>query len=117
MTDVCPVESSSVLDYVDNDLFTDALIFVEQVPFQLNEILHVFAFKACAALCNEKGTTLGNKLLENMPPAFLQDIRVVSTIIHMLTRFGEVVRAERIFERTKNKNIVSYGALMQGELS
>ena len=102
---------------MNNARFAEALDFVEKVPFQLNEVLHVFALKACAALCDKQGTAFGNKLLKKMPRAFLQDVRVVSSLIHMLTRFGEVGRAEQIFEQTKNKDVVSYGALMQGELS
>lgn len=101
---------------MDNGLFAEALRFLEKIPFELNDILYVYAFKACAAVCDEPSKVLGNKLLENMPAALLQNIIVVNVIIHMLAKFGEIERAEQLFEQAKQKTIVSYGALTQGPI-
>jgi pentatricopeptide repeat protein len=105
------------LDYVNNNLFEEALNFFEEIPFERNEVLYIIISKACASLCNERAMALGKKILEQMPKEFLNHIVLVNSIINMLMKFGQVNDAERLFKQVKNKTIVTYGTMMQGRIS
>ena len=37
-----------------------------------------------------------------------------NSAVHMLMRFRDIQGAERVFGMTKNKTVVTYGAMMQG---
>ena len=49
-----------------------------------------------------------------MPNGFRNDNVVLTSAIDMLMKFGDVRSAERMFELIKKKNIVTYGAMMNG---
>jgi ribosomal protein L18E len=93
------------LDYVKNNLFEEALNFFEKIPFERNEVLYIIISNACASLCNERAMTLGKKILEQMPKEFLNDIDVISSIIHMLMRFNQVENAEYYIKQVKQFNL------------
>jgi hypothetical protein len=58
---------------------------------------------------------IGKNLLDQMPNDFRNDNDVLNTAIHMLMRFGDVKRAEHVFGMAK-KNVVTYGAMIKGNL-
>jgi pentatricopeptide repeat protein len=99
---------------VNNNLFEEALNLFEEIPFQLDEVQYVIVYNACASLCNERAMTLGKKILEQMPKEFLNDIVVISSIIHMLMRFNQVENAEYYIKQIKKFDVYTYGILING---
>ena len=85
------------------------------MPVPSDEVTHLILFNACAALSNERAKTLGQRVLKQMPDAFLKHQNLVNAAIDMLMKFGDVAQAEHLFKHLKNKTVVSYGALMQGQ--
>ncbi|CAF1436318.1 unnamed protein product, partial [Didymodactylos carnosus] len=57
---------------------------------------------------------LGKDVLNRLPVAFFQRCQLVNSAIDMLMKFGDVAHAEHLFQLTKKKTIVTYGAMMQG---
>jgi pentatricopeptide repeat protein len=99
---------------VNNNLFEEALNLFEEIPFQLDEVQYVIVYNACASLCNERAMTLGEKILGQMPKEFLNDIVVISSIIHMLMRFNQVENAEYYIKQIKKFDVYTYGILING---
>ena len=100
--------------YIDNNLPSKALNLFEQESFELNKVLYVIMFSACASLSNQRAVELGNKLFRQIPTVFKDDIVVKGSLINMLVKFGQIEDAEKIFSETKQRNINLYGSLMNG---
>jgi lipopolysaccharide biosynthesis regulator YciM len=92
-----------------------ALDLFEQMPFDPNDVIYIIILSACAQLANDRAMRIGQKLLDKMPTSFRNNAVVLTSAIHMLMKFGEVKRAEHIFGMVK-KNIVTYGAMIKGNL-
>jgi pentatricopeptide repeat protein len=58
---------------------------------------------------------LGNDVMQRLPPASLDSFIAANSAIDMLMKFGDVKRAEQVFEQSKSKNLVTYGAMMRGK--
>jgi len=102
------------LGYVENDLYKKALDLFEQMPLNPSNVTYIIIFKACAQLNNDRGKHVGEKLLGQILNKSVTDQVVLCSAIYMLMSFGDVTRAEHFFESIKEKNTVSYGAMMKG---
>ena len=91
-----------------------ALDLFEKMSVNPNNFIHAIVFKACASLANERSVSIGKKLLNQISNELPMNNIISSSAVHMLTRLHDIQSAERIFERTKNKDAVAYGAMMQG---
>ena len=49
-----------------------------------------------------------------MPRKLLSDAVLINSAIHMLMNFGDLAKAERLFQGMANKNAFTYGAMMKG---
>jgi len=103
------------LGYAENQMPEKALDLFEQMDLDLNSSTHAKIFSVCAKLADDRAKRIGNKLLEQMPNNFRNDNIVLNSAIHMLMKFGDVTHAEQIFKKIK-KDVVSYDAMMKGEL-
>jgi hypothetical protein len=92
-----------------------ALDLFENMTVDPDEVVHLILFNACAALSNERAKALGKKQLGQMPRSFLEHANLVSSAVDMLMKFADVAGAENLFNSLKRKNVMSYGALMQGK--
>ena len=91
-----------------------ALDLFEHIDLDLNNFVYIHVFNACAELANDRAIKIGKKLLDEMPRSFRNDNVVLNSAIHMLMKFGDIQNAEKVFQSIKNKNIITYGALMNG---
>ena len=87
----------------------------EQMSVNPNNIIHTIVFKACALLSNERSMGIGKKLLNQISNELPMDNVLSNSAVHMLMRFRDIQSAERVFEVTKNKTVVTYGAMIQGK--
>ncbi|CAM4894552.1 unnamed protein product [Rotaria socialis] len=86
--------SSMMKGYVENNMPENALDLFERMSLSPNDIIYIIIFNASSKLANERAITIGKKTL------------------HMLMRFNDIQRAERLFELIKKKNIFSYDIMM-----
>ncbi|CAF1120001.1 unnamed protein product [Rotaria sordida] len=100
--------------YVRNQMPEKALDLFEQIELDLNNVVYTIVFAACAELANDRAMKIGKKLLNKIPKNFRNDNVVLTSAIHMLMKFGDIQNAEIIFQSIKNKNIITYGAMMKG---
>jgi hypothetical protein len=96
-------------------MFGKALDLFEQMHIDPKDVIYTMVFSACAQLADDRARKIGKKLLDQIPSSLLNNSVILTSAIHMLMKFGDVQRAEYIFEMV-NKNIVTYGAMIKGNL-
>ncbi len=102
------------LGYVENNMSDKALDLFEQIPFNLNDISYTIIFNACAQLLNDRAKQIGRKLLDQMPKQFKTNNYIQNSAISMLMKFGDVQSSEKLFQMNKKKDLITYGAMMNG---
>ncbi|CAF3401905.1 unnamed protein product [Rotaria socialis] len=100
--------------YVDNEMFEKALDLFEHMNCDLDHAMYTMAFSACAKLGNDRAIKIGNKLLDELPDNCKSSTATLSSAVHMLMKFGDIQNAERVFKIIEKKNLITYGALMNG---
>ncbi|CAF1371285.1 unnamed protein product [Rotaria sordida] len=100
--------------YIGNEMSERALDLFEQIHLKLDSVIHTIVFNACSQLGNDRAMKIGKKLLHEMHDNYRNDNVVLTSAIHMLMRFGDIQSAERVFHSIKEKNIITYGAMMKG---
>ena len=80
-----------------------------------NEFTLAVVFNACSQLSNDRAKTTGKKLLDEMPEQFRNANVLLTSAIDMLMKFGDVKEAEHLFELNKKKNIITFGAMLNGK--
>jgi pentatricopeptide repeat protein len=90
-----------------------ALDLFEQITISPNDVIYTMVFSACAQLGDDRAMQIGKRLLDQVPNSFQNNNRILTSSIHMLMKFGDVKRAEQVFQMVK-KDIVTYGAMMKG---
>ncbi|CAF1470179.1 unnamed protein product, partial [Rotaria sordida] len=106
--------SAMIKGYIGNEMSEKALDLFEKIDLKLDDVTYIIVFNACAKLANDRAMKIGKKLLDNMPNDYRNNNILLNSAIDMLMKFGDVQSAERIFDSIKKKNIISYGALMNG---
>lgn len=86
----------------------------EKISVEANEVSITTLFNACAKVCNSQAIQIGRDTLNRLPSSFLRHERLVTAAIDMLMKFGDINQAEVTFEKIQNKDIVTYGAMIQG---
>ena len=74
-------------------------------------------FIASGQVNNERAKKIGGELLKQMPKESRKDIVLLTSVLSMLMNFGAIGKAENWFASIESKNIVTYGAMMQGKHS
>ncbi|CAF1029060.1 unnamed protein product [Rotaria magnacalcarata] len=100
--------------YISNNMPEKVTELFEKISIEINEVVITMLFNACAKLCNSHAIKIGRDTLNRLPTSFLRHSILVNSAIDMLMKFGDVNRAEVLFEKIKKKDIVTYGAMMQG---
>ncbi|CAF4165850.1 unnamed protein product, partial [Rotaria sp. Silwood2] len=100
--------------YIRNEMYEKSLDLFEQINFNVDDVTYIIVINACAQLANDRAIKIGKKLLHEMPNIHRNNNVLLTSAINMLMKFGEVENAERFVKLIRNKNIMTYGALMNG---
>ena len=92
------------------------LDLLDKTTIQPDEFMYTSIFNACKQLNNDRARKFGYKFIDQIPNHFRKNDFVLTSMIHMLMKFGNISHAEEIFELIKKKDIVSYGAVFKGKL-
>ncbi|CAF1464632.1 unnamed protein product [Adineta steineri] len=86
----------------------------DEIKIQPSPIILIMLFGVCARTNNDRAKQTGRKFLNEMSKDFLNDNILLTSAINMLMRFGDVKKAEDLFQKIKKKDIITYGAMMKG---
>ncbi|CAF5083990.1 unnamed protein product, partial [Rotaria sp. Silwood1] len=103
--------------YVGNKMYGKALDLFEKINSKLNNVTYIIVFNACAQLVNDRAIKIGKKLLHEMPNNYQDNTVLLNSAIDMLMKFGDVQSAARIFDSIKTKDIITYNAMMNGNIN
>ncbi|CAF4263623.1 unnamed protein product, partial [Rotaria sordida] len=87
---------------------------LDQMTFKPDNYTLPILFNVCAQLANDRAMKIGRKLLDEMPNDYRNNNIILNSAMDMLMKSGDVKSAERTFDSIKKKNIITYGALMNG---
>ena len=102
---------------MENKIAEKALDLFETMCVNADNGISLIMFKACAQVANERAKRLGRRMLNEISTKLSNDGVLTESAVHMLMRFGEMKNAEQLFNSLKNKNVISYGAMMKGKYS
>lgn len=94
-----------------------ALDLLETMSVNTDDGISIIIFKTCAQVANGRAQRLGRKLLNKISTKLSSNAVLTDAAVHMLMRFGDTKNAELLFDSLKSKNVISYGAMMQGKYS
>ncbi|CAF1523270.1 unnamed protein product, partial [Adineta ricciae] len=69
---------------------------------------------ACTEVCDDQAKRIGQELMDSLSEDLKSSERVMSSMISMLMKFGNVGQAEQAFRGIEHKNIYTYGVMMKG---
>jgi pentatricopeptide repeat protein len=92
------------------------LDLVEEMTIKPDDFTFPLILKACANLRDDRAKKIGKDLCRQISKTY-QNNYVYNSAINMLMNHNEVLEAEHLFNMMKQKDIVSYGALMKGYLT
>jgi lipopolysaccharide biosynthesis regulator YciM len=104
------------LGYVENNMPEKALDLFEQMHLEPGDSTYTIVFNACAQLGDDRAMNIGKKLLDQMSNNFENKNNLLNSALHMLIKFGDITRAEHVFDRIKNKDSISYSHMINGNL-
>lgn len=81
-----------------------------------DHVLYIILFQACTQIGSNEGLDLIESALNNIPPLFCKNERLLTTLIDGLMECGNVEKAESIFYSTVNQPICIIGAMIKGKM-
>ncbi|CAF4239603.1 unnamed protein product [Rotaria sordida] len=99
---------------MSNNMPDKVLDLLNEMTIKPNNFTLTILFNACGKLANDQAMKIGKKLLDEMHDNYGNDNVVLNSAIHMLMKFRDVQSAERVFHSIKNKDIITYGAMIKG---
>ncbi|CAF3145029.1 unnamed protein product [Rotaria socialis] len=87
---------------------------LDKMVIEPDDVNLTFILNACAQLNNGRAMKIGNKFLHEKLNQIQNNNIILNSATHMLMKFGDIRRAEHIFEMIKKKGIFSYSSMMKG---
>ncbi|CAF1451052.1 unnamed protein product [Rotaria sordida] len=79
-----------------------------------NEVIIILLFNACAQLATNETLNLIKKVFKEIPKDYHSNTGLLTSLLDALMKSGDVVYAESLLEKSANKSISMYGAMMKG---
>ncbi|CAF1222236.1 unnamed protein product [Adineta steineri] len=99
--------------YVQNNQAKKAIDLFNQIVKPDEIIMNLF-FNACAQLGTLEALNLVNKVSNEIPNSFRSNHLLIASLLDALMKCGDIKQAESLFDKTTNKTIEMYGAMMNG---
>ena len=99
--------------YVKNKMPECAIELFDQVKTPDEIIMNVF-FNACAQLGTKDILDKVKTIAEKMPKSFYSNTYILSSLLNVLMKCGDVEHAQSLFGSSTNKVPPMYGAMMKG---
>ena len=80
----------------------------------LNEIVVILFFNACAQLGTAEALDLTKNVLKRMPESFYLHSNLLTSLLDALMKCEDVAHAQSLFNESKNKTLSMYAVMMKG---
>lgn len=105
------------LGFVWNQRSEEALALIEHMAVKPDPFIYTIAFSVCADLNNERSKKLGRQMFEKMSDSDRRGTAAMTAALHMFATFGDLRKAKEVFDLIKNKDSISYGAMIKAYYS
>ena len=101
------------LGYVENNLPHKAIDLFKEIqhPDAVNIII---LLNACAQLKTKEALNCAKKISQECPKSFYSNPRLETSLLDALMKCGDMKAAESIFNKSTEKVLPMYGAMMKG---
>ncbi|CAF1145535.1 unnamed protein product [Adineta steineri] len=99
--------------YIKNKQAKKAIDLFNQIETP-NEIIINLLFNACAQIGTLEALNLAKKVSSAIPKSFHSNSILMASLLDALMKCGDIEHAESLFDKTTNKTIQMYGAIMKG---
>lgn len=103
------------IDFIANGKPEKVLDRVKEMKIEPDEYILGMIFHACAQVNNDEAKNIGIKLLDKMSERFHANPILLTTALKMLMSFGDINRAEKLFQSMKMPNVFNYGVMLKGK--
>jgi pentatricopeptide repeat protein len=79
-----------------------------------DQFVFTIIFDICANLANERAFQLGRQVFSQMDKSHYQSTVVMTSVLNMFTRNGDVDKAETLFHSIRSKDLIMYATMMKG---
>ncbi|CAF1125375.1 unnamed protein product [Adineta steineri] len=111
-----PMFNNILNGLVDNNQCNEALNLFKENNIPTNEYTFSILFKICSQINDKYSLEFGKEAFNQMPKNYHNSIVVITSALHMFTKCGDISKAEQLFNEIKKKNLIVYGAMMNGYL-
>ncbi|CAM4958738.1 unnamed protein product [Rotaria socialis] len=99
--------------YIKNNMPNKAIELFHQIK-KPDEIIIIFLCNAGAKLESTEALHLIKEALSQIPKSFFSNVRLVASALDALMKCGDILHAQSLFNKSKNKSLSMYGAMMKG---
>ncbi|CAF1052345.1 unnamed protein product [Adineta steineri] len=111
-----PMFNNILNGLVDNNQCNEALNLFKDNNIPTNEYTFSILFKICSQINDRYSLQFGKEAFNQMPKNYYNSIVAITSALHMFTKCGDISKAEQLFNQIKKKNLIVYGAMMNGYL-
>ncbi|CAF0725107.1 unnamed protein product [Adineta steineri] len=108
-----PIYGAMIKGYIKNNQANKAINLFNEIK-NPNEIILNLLFNACAELKTVEALNLAKKSYEKMPKSFRSNHYLLTSLLDASMKCGDTTYAESLFNKTTNKVLPMYGAMMKG---
>ncbi|CAF1339290.1 unnamed protein product [Rotaria magnacalcarata] len=99
--------------YIKNKMAFRAIDLFKEIK-NPNEIITNLLFNACADLRTEEALNLIKKVSKTIPKSYYLNSYLITSLLDAFMKCKDVENAQLLFDKTKNKVLPMYGAMMKG---
>ncbi|CAF4360767.1 unnamed protein product, partial [Rotaria sordida] len=81
---------------MSNNMPDKVLDLLNEMTIKPNNFTLTILFNACGKLANDRAMKIGKKLLDEIPDNYRNDNILLTSVTHMLMKFGDIQSAERV---------------------
>ncbi|CAF0963616.1 unnamed protein product [Adineta steineri] len=110
-----PMYGAMMKGYISNNMINEAIELFNKIK-NPGEIAFTLFFNACAQLATKEALKSTEKVSKQIPESFKSSPRLLTSLLDALMKCGDTINAQLLFDKTLNKIIPMYGAMMKGYL-
>ena len=103
-----------ILGYLKNNRPNEVIDLFNKIE-NPNEVIFNLLFNACSMLQNKESLILIKQISSRIPNSVYSDPRRLILLIDASMKCGDIETAEMFFNKSTNKTIYMYGAMMTGK--
>ncbi|CAF5122858.1 unnamed protein product, partial [Rotaria sp. Silwood1] len=108
-----PIYGAMMKGYIKNNIPNKAIDLFNEIK-NPDAIIIILLLNACSLLGTNEVLNLAKKVSSQIPKSFYSNLRLLTSLLDVLMKCGDVTYAQLLFDRTEKKILPMYGVMMKG---